>query len=58
MKKIYLAPQTEQVMIKSQRHLMDLSFDVTNETATKTNGYYDTDARKSDWFDDEEDEDY
>jgi len=56
MKKNYMAPQTEQVTIKSEQHLLDASMPITNEEAnTDKKGYYDSDARGGSWFDDDED---
>ena len=54
MKKIYMAPQTEQVTIKSGQHLLDASMPITNEEAKKDGGYYNSDARGGSWFDDED----
>jgi hypothetical protein len=55
MKKNYMAPQTEQVTIKSGQHLLDASMPITNKTADTKEGYYDSDARGGSWFDDDED---
>ena len=55
MKKNYMAPQTEQVTIKSGQHLLDASVPVTNEEAqTDGEGYYNSDARGGSWFDDDD----
>ena len=59
MKKIYLAPKTVLVTIRAQRHLMDTSVIITNNTASTTDGVYDTDARRykyNVWDDEDDDE--
>lgn len=59
MKKIYMAPQTEQVIIKSGQHLLDASMPIKGDEAnTDGEGYYNSDARGGSWFDDDEEEDY
>ena len=55
MKKNYMAPQTEQVTIKSGQHLLDASMPITNDNANSEGGYYNSDARGGSWFDDDED---
>ncbi len=59
MKKIYLAPNTVIVTIRSERHLMDTSVIITGNSATTSDGVYNTDARRykyNVWDDEEDDE--
>jgi len=58
MKKIYMAPKTVLVTIRSERHLMDTSIIIEGKSATTSDGYYVTDSRKSSSIWEDEDEDY
>ena len=53
MKKIYIAPTTEQVKVRAEQQLLAGSYGLKNADATSTGGYYDTDARSSGWFEDD-----
>lgn len=53
MKKIYIAPTTEQVKVRAEQQLLAGSYGLKNADATSTDGYYDTDARSSGWFEDD-----
>lgn len=56
MKKAYIEPKMEEIKVALSQHLLNNSIEVTNNQATVTNGYYNSDSRSAgDWFDDDDD---
>ena len=46
----------EEIKVALSQHLLNNSIEVTNNQATVTNGYYNSDSRSAgDWFDDDDD---